>query len=176
MSSVFRGPDCGRRALTATPTTTAKILPIIPPRTSKPMRKEPMDCPAPAKYALDLTQWSFSRRIPRSGGAVPGPAPFKDAPPFAVRAFFRRAVLRAGKHPGLVHPEKNEGKGTDDRSDHGGWSLETIRTNTGRRIGQTMILVSDNCRYLRPPDMVTVGLYLHDANVDHPNGGDRSAE
>ena len=56
-ASVFRGPDCGKRALTVTPTTTAQTFTIILLLTSKLMRKEPMDCPAPAKSVSGHTQW-----------------------------------------------------------------------------------------------------------------------
>ena len=52
-----RVPDCGKRVLTVTLITTAQILPIIPPLTSKPVRKDPMGCPAPAKSALGHTRW-----------------------------------------------------------------------------------------------------------------------
>ncbi len=51
-----RVPDYGKRALIVTPTIIAQILRIIPPRTSKPMSKEPMDCPAQVKSALGHTQ------------------------------------------------------------------------------------------------------------------------
>jgi transaldolase len=47
----------GKRVLTVTLITTDQILPIIPPLTSKPARKEPMVCPAPVKSALGRTRW-----------------------------------------------------------------------------------------------------------------------
>ena len=57
MSSVFRGPDYGKRGSTATPPTTARILQITPPQMLRPMREKATGCHAQAKSISGPTRW-----------------------------------------------------------------------------------------------------------------------